>query len=154
MRRPVASTVRRPSRIPETPDNHGDDAGNDVRNWEVTHAGGAQCYHGKKGTVIEGENGGGSHVCLIAKFACQGGIDDAVGIGYGSDDSQRRQTQESCFAKQCIEQKSQTKTDKELKGGEDNAFPHSAAGHFYINGGAAAEQKQANQGGDPVLEQA
>mgnify|MGYP000208237182 CR=1 FL=1 len=48
----------------------------------------------------------------------------------------------------------QAETDKELKGGEDNAFPYRAAGHPYINGGAAAEQKQANQGGDTVLEQA
>ena len=114
----------------------------------------AQCNHGKKGPVIEGKDRGGSHICFITKFACQGGIDDAVGIGYGSDDSQGRQSQEPCFAEQCIEQKPQAETDKELKGGEDNAFPYRAAGHPYINGGAAAEQKQANQGGDPVLEQA
>ena len=138
----------------DEPDNHGDDAGNDICYGEVAHAGGAQCNHGKKGPVIEGKDRGGSHICFITKFACQGGIDDAVGIGYGSDDSQGRQSQEPCFAEQCIEQKPQAETDKELKGGEDNAFPYRAAGHLYINGGAAAEQKQANQGGDPVLEQA
>ena len=103
----------------DEPDNHGDDAGNDICYGEVAHAGGAQCNHGKKGPVIEGKDRGGSHICFITKFACQGGIDDAVGIGYGSDDSQGRQSQEPCFAEQCIEQKPQAETDKELKGGED-----------------------------------
>ena len=76
------------SRLPMMNDNHGDDAGNDICYGEVAHAGGAQCNHGKKGPVIEGKDRGGSHICFITKFACQGGIDDAVGIGYGSDDSQ------------------------------------------------------------------
>ena len=63
-----------------------------------------------------------------------------------------RQSQEPCFAEQCIEQKPQAETDKELQGGGDNAFPYRAAGHLYINGSAAAEQKQANQGlGTPFL---
>lgn len=114
----------------------------------------AQCNHGKKGPVIEGKDRGGSHICFITKFACQGGIDDAVGIGYGSDDSQRRQTQESCFAKQCIEQKSQTKTDKELKGGEDNAFPYRAAGHLTSMVAPLQNRNRPIRVGSPVLEQA
>ena len=95
-------------------EDHGNHASNHVLGRESAHASSTQCDHGEERAVVERQNGGRTDVALLTVLTSQGCVDNAVGVGDCTDDCQRAQTQQACFAEQNVQQHAQAKAQEEL----------------------------------------
>ena len=136
----------------DEPDNHGDDAGNDICYGKLPMPEAPNAIMVKKGPSLRARIEVAPHL-FHRQIRLPGGIDDAVGIGYGSDDSQGASPRNPASPNSALSRSPRPKPIKNLRAVRTTPF-HTKLPHPYINGGAAAEQETGQSGWGPRSEQA
>ena len=139
---------------PDNTDDQGNQGGHEGGEGNGSHTGGAHGDHGEEGAVVQGEDGDGAGVGVVAVLLGDGQVLTAGGVGQGGDNGHGGHTQEPGRAEDGTDGKTQGNAQNELDQGQDKTFIERHADVAHIDGCTVQQKEQAQQTGGAGAEQA